>query len=274
MIKRILIGLGGTPYTPVAVERAVTLAQRYEAGLTAVTMVKREQLVSPSGTPGCFHAEAGKAGRPHVTEEKIEESIAAFEASCSTAGIKYTVKLESGNPFDLFISLARYHDIMVFGLRSIFEYRLSDGEPYVTLVRLVSAGVRPIIAVSSEFRSIRKVLIAYSGSMESAKKMKRFIQLRPWPDATLRIVIFERQEDEARQLLYDASEYCRAHGFSVETESNPGSPKDFLLVLATMRQADLIVMGSGARSLLLRRVLGDTIMHIIKNTDRPLFLCQ
>ena len=60
----------------------------------------------------------------------------------------------------------------------------------------------------------------------------------------------------------------------METESNPGPPKDFLLVLETMRQADVIVMGSSARSLLLKRVLGDTAMHIIKNTDRPLFLCQ
>jgi nucleotide-binding universal stress UspA family protein len=274
MIKRILIGLGGTPYTPVAIERAVTLAKRYEATLTAATVVKREHLSNAAETPGCPQAEAMKAKRPHVTEEKIEESVAAFESACLTAGIKYTVKLESGNPFDLFTSLARYHDIMVFGLRSIFEYRISAEDPCATLARLVSAGVRPIIAESSEFHPIRKALIAYSGSMESAKTMKRFIQLRPWPDVRLKIVTFERPEDEARQLLYDASEYCRAHGFSVETESNPGSPKDFLLVLATMRQADLIVMRSSARSLLLKRVLGDTAMHIIKNTDRPLFLCQ
>jgi len=274
MIKRILIALGGTPYTPVAIERAVTLAQRYEASLTAVTIVKREWLASLSGPPGCFQAHAGKAGRPHVTEEKIEESIVAFEAACSAAGIKYTVKLESGNPFGLFTSLARYHDIMVFGLRSVFEYPITAEDPCVTLARLISAGVRPIIAVSSQFRPVRIALIAYSGSMESAKTMKRFIQLRPWPDAKLRIVTFQRSEEKARKLLCDASEYCQAHGFTVERESNPGSPKDFLLVLATLRQADLIVMGSGARSLLLKRVLGDTAMHIIKNSDQPLFLCQ
>jgi len=250
------------------------LAKRYDANVTGVTIVNREHLSTDTETPGCPHAEALKARRPHVTEEKIEENISAFESACSTAGIKYTLKLESGNPFDLFISLARYHDIVVFGLRSIFEYQISGEDPCATLARLVSAGVRPIIAVSSQFRPISKVLIAYSGSMESAKAMKRFVQLRPWPDAKLRIVTFERSEDEARKLLSDASEYCRAHGFTVKTESNPGPAKEFLLVLATMRQADLIVMGSSARSLLLKRVLGDTAMHIIKNTDRPLFLCQ
>lgn len=271
MIKRILIGLGGTPYTPVAVERAVSLAQYHEASVTAVTVVRREQLVSAEN----FQGESGKAMRRHVTEEKIEESIAAFESACQTAGLKYAVKVESGDPFDLFISMARYHDLTVFGLRSIFEHYISHEAPDVTLVRLVSEGVRPLIAVSSEFRPINTALIAYSGSMESAKTMKRFVQLRLWPDVELKIVTFQHSEDKAHQLLYDASEYCRAHGFHVSrAESNPGSPKDFLLPIATYWQADMIVLGNSARSLLVKRILGETALHIIRNADRPLFLCQ
>jgi len=74
---------------------------------------------------------------------------------------------------------------MIFGLRSIFEYDISFEEPKDTLARLISAGVRPIVAVSDKFRPIQKVLIAYSGSMESAKTMKRFVQLRLWPDAKI-----------------------------------------------------------------------------------------
>jgi nucleotide-binding universal stress UspA family protein len=34
MIKRILLGLGGTPYTMVAIQRAVQLAKRFEAEIT------------------------------------------------------------------------------------------------------------------------------------------------------------------------------------------------------------------------------------------------
>jgi hypothetical protein len=47
-----------------------------------------------------------------------------------------------------------------------------------------------VIAVSGKFRPIQKVLIAYSGSMASAKTMKRFVQLRLWPDVQLKIVTF------------------------------------------------------------------------------------
>jgi nucleotide-binding universal stress UspA family protein len=90
----------------------------------------------------------------------------------------------------------------------------------------------------------------------------------------LKIVTFQRSEDKAQQLLYDASEYCRAHGFHVEHESNPGSPKDFLLPIATYWQADMIVLGNSARNLMVKRLIGETALHIIRNADRPLFLCQ
>jgi nucleotide-binding universal stress UspA family protein len=278
MIKRILVGLGGTPYTTVAIQRAVQLAKRFDAEITGVTVLDLDRLTKvglarEETIPAAMH-------RVVVTRDRIEEAISAFESACAAEGIKCQVKQEKkGASFDLMISLARYHDLMIFGLRSIFEYNvsivdLSIEEPKDTLARLIAAGVRPIIAVSDTFRSIQKVVIAYSGSMESAKTMKRFVQLRLWPDAKLKIVTFQSSEEKAQQLLYDASEYCRAHGYSVVSESNPGSPKDFLLPIATYWQADMIVLGNSARNLLVKRVLGETALHIIRNADRPLFLCQ
>jgi hypothetical protein len=62
------------------------------------------------------------------------------------------------------IAHSRYNDVTIFGLKSLFDYGFTT-EPRDTLIRLVSQGVRPIVAVSPEFRNIRKVLIAYSGSM-------------------------------------------------------------------------------------------------------------
>ncbi len=282
MIKRILLGLGGTPYTTVAIQRAVGLAKRFEAEITGVTVVDIERLPRGGMVPKGALDAAGKtdAQRVHVTKESIEDAISDFESACAAEGIKYRVKQErQQSPFDLMISLARYHDLMIFGLRSIFEYNvsavdLSIEEPRDTLARLIAAGVRPIIAVSSEFRPIRKAMIAYSGSMESAKTMKRFVQLRLWDDVKLKVVNFQSSEEKAQRLLFDASEYCLAHGFHVEHEWNPGSPKDFLLPMATLWQADMIVLGNSARTLLLKRLIGETALHIIRNADRPLFLCQ
>jgi len=44
MIKRILLGLGGTPFTDVAIERAPKLAKVHNAMITGVTVVDTKQL--------------------------------------------------------------------------------------------------------------------------------------------------------------------------------------------------------------------------------------
>jgi nucleotide-binding universal stress UspA family protein len=277
MIKRILLGLGGTPYTTVAIKRAVELAKRFDAEITGVTTVDVKSRTNIGLVPkGVLHtAERIAAQRVRMTIKMIRKAISEFESVCTAEGIKYHVKQEKREaPFDLMVSLARYHDLMIFGLRSIFEYDISFDEPKDTLARLISSGVRPIMAVSDKFRPIRKVLIAYSGSMESAKTMKRFIQLSLWDDMKVKIVTFQGSEDKAQQLLVDASEYCIAHGFYVEHEWNPGSPKDLLLPMAQEWQADIIVLGNSARNLLVKRLKGETALNIIRNADRPLFLCQ
>jgi len=221
MIKRILVGLGGTPYTTVAIERAVKLAKQCDAEITGVTVVNFERIATVGLVPkGVLNTARELAKeRVRVTRDAVEDAIGALESACTAEGIKYRVKREEReDPFDLMISLARYHDLMIFGLRSIFEYDISFEDSQDTLARLIAAGVRPIIAVSERFRPIQKVMIAYSGSMEPAK--------------------------------------------------------DFILPMATLWQADMIVLGNSSGGLLLKRLIGETALHIIRNADRPLFLSQ
>ena len=199
--------------------------------------------------------------------------MAEFQRTCGEANLVHQVHQEVGDPFDAFIDRARYHDLMIFGLRGIFEYDVVP-DPPETLARLVQSGVRPLLAVPDAYRPIRRVLICYSGSMESAKTMKRLIQLRPWPDAALRIVTFDKPHAEAQELLADAAAYCRAHGWEPSTECVPESPRHHLLPYARAWDADLLVVGNSARSLLLRRVFGETALEVMHHADRPLFLAQ
>lgn len=273
MIRRILVGLGGTPFTPVAIQRAVMLARSQGAEVTGVTIVDPGKLgrVAPT-TPG--EGDSGDRRRSRVTEEQIERAEAMLQAECLASGVTCRLHREIADPFSSMVALARYHDIVIVGLRSIFEHDLLCPDPEDQLLRLVMSGVRPVIAVSSEFRSINRVLIGYSGTMESAKAMKRFVQLRLWPDARLKIMTFNPSESDAERLAADARDYCRAHGFAVDWETNPGDPGALLLASAALWQADMIVMGNSLRSVLMRRVLGDTALEAIRRSPVPLFLCS
>lgn len=275
-IKRIVVGPAGTTYTPVAITRAVTLAQTHDAEVTGVTVLdaRRVRGLAWMAPPSRKDVDANRDRRVAITDDRLTRSIHDFEAVCQAEQVKYRVVQESGDAFTKLIELARYHDLMVFGLRSVLEYDFLCPDPQALLMRLVGAGVRPLIAVSREFRQIHHVLIAYSGTMESAKAMKRFAQLGLRPSARLKILTFGVTDDEGRQLTADAADYCQAHGYTVDRRSNPGEARHLLLAAAALWQADLIVMGNSARSVLLRHVLGDTLQDVLHRVDIPLFLAQ
>ena len=275
MIKRILLGIGGTPFTSEAISRAVELASLHEAKITAVTVVDPNRICKLGPVPpgASFYAKKMCDKRMEVTNNKLLTAISTLEKSCEQSKVAYEIAWETGNPFELMIEYARYHDLTVFGLRSIFEYQLVD-EPEKATLQLISKGVRPILAVSNNFRSIRKVMIAYSGSMESAKAMRRFVQFKLWSDASLNIVHFGDGSSGVNSLLNDAAAYCRDHGYTVNTQMIPGKAGERLLSVAQEMNTDLIVMGNSIRSIWLRKMIGDTVLKTLTRADLPLFLSQ
>ncbi len=275
MIKRILLGIGGTPFTDVGINQAVEIASRQDARITAVTAVDPNNIckLGPVPAGAGIYAKRMCEKRLEVTKDQIGAAVATLEKICTQSGVRYDVQWETGDPFELMISHSRYHDLTVFGLRSLFDYQLVEN-PEQDLLRLLAQGVRPILAVSSQYRPIHRVMVAYSGSMESAKAMRRFVQGGLWPDAALEIVHFSETPDDSNLLLKDAAAYCQDHGFTVNTRMLLGRPHDLLLSSAQEIEADMIVMGNSIRSIWLRKVLGDTVLNTLTQADRPLFLSQ
>ncbi len=275
MIKRILVGLGGTPFTAVAVKRAVELSLAHQAHLTGVTVVDVDRLknVGPVPLGAGAYAQRLAQRRIAVTRDRVQDAVASFKRACEDAEVSFSIETEKGDPFDLLIAHARYHDLTLFGLKSLFDYGIIE-EPEDALIRLVSQGVRPILAVSPQYRTIRRALVAYSGSMESAKAMRRFVQMRLWPDVALEIVHFSEGDEQGLDLLEDAADYCRAHGYVPQTRCIKKSADDGILVQAEASKADIIVMGNSVRSLMSRQILGSTVLTTIRQAACPLFLAQ
>ncbi len=273
MIKRVLVGLGGTTYTPSAIRYAIELCASHGAEATGVTVIDTERLMhvgpAPIGSSGAV--EELVEHRMAVTRQHVKEAVAQFELACQEAGIPHEVDSEVGDPFELMAALSRFHDVTVFGLHSVFNGGYGIEAPDA-LERLIGQGVRPIVAVAEAYRPIRRVLVALSGSIESAKTLKGFVRTRIWPEADLKVITCDKKSDAARDLLGQAARYCRAHGFLVETEHLVGPPRETILAHAEQCGADLIVLGSSVRSYLIRKIFGETACHVIEHADRPLFL--
>lgn len=275
MIKRILVGLGNLAYAHSATAKAIQLARAHDAQLTGVTLFDVGRLDHTGPTP----IGAGQLAK-ELRENRLDEAsgvIAAaevhFAMACEKAGVAYQMRREEGDPLSALVSLTRYHDLIVCGLKSLFEHGVVE-DPPDELAILVREGVHPLLAVTDEDHPIKRVMICYSGSMESAKTMRRFLQLRLWEDLQLKIVTFGQKKPQPEKLLADAAEYCRAHGFELETEHVIDPPNAAILPYADSWEADLIVLGNSAKRMLLRRLLGETALHVMRNAEIPLFLAQ
>jgi nucleotide-binding universal stress UspA family protein len=276
MLKRILVGLGGTPFTTVSTHCATALASLHQAQTTGVTVLDISKLgkVGPVPAGGGFYAQRMRDRQKNVTQEGIETAIAAFKESCSNQQVACRrIEYEQGDPFTAMIAEARYNDLTIFGLRSIFDYGFTR-DPDKAIIKLVTQGVRPILAVAEEYRPVKKALLAYSGSMESAKAIRHFLHLKPWPDVTLHIVHFREGADPEPFLLENMADFCQAHGFRVQTDLLEGQARSDLLPFAHQIDADLIVMGNSVHKTLVKHLLGDTVLETIKSADLPLFLSQ
>ena len=276
MIKRILVGLGGTPFTKVATQAATELARMHQAQTTGVTVVDARKLakVGPVPLGAGFYAQRMRETKQQVTQKGIEAAIETFKKHCADQQvICRRIMHEEGDPFSAMISEARYSDLTIFGLRSIFDYGFTE-DPDQAIIKLVSQGVRPILAVADNYRPIKKALIAYSGSMESAKAIRHFLHLKPWPDVRLHLVHFNERSAKEPFLLKDADDFCQAHGFETQTDLVEGQARTGLLTFARKVDADLIVMGNSMQHTLVRQLRGDTVLEIIQAADRPIFLSQ
>lgn len=275
MIKRILVGLGAESTGGATIQCALALAQRHQARLTAATIVDVDRLGRVGAMPLGGSGAAQELREHRLAEAHLasEHLIAEFKAACTAAGVDHIVHQDDGHPIELMIAYARYHDLVVCSLQGLFSHGVVD-EPHDEFIQLVTSGVRPIVVVPAEFRPVQRVLLTYSGSIESAKAIKRFVQLLPWAPAALRVVTFQRPPEEAATMLEEVTDYCRVHGLTVEVDAPADSPREHLLPYAAKWNADLIVMGGSVRRLLLRKLMGDTVLHALQHADRTLFLCQ
>jgi len=279
MLKRILLGLGDKEHSEAKIRLALDLAAAHGAKIRGVTVLDVDRLnyVGPVPMGGSGAAEELREHRLRVAAEKLSEVAEYFEQACRDAGVEFELHREEGEPQAILTEHAKFQDLMLFGLTGVFDYGLITDRaehPIDMLIRFIQAGVRPILAVNDTYRKIERVLIAYSGSVESARTVKQFIRMQALPNPVIRVVTFDTDDEAGARRLRDVEGYCADYGVEVETKFIHGPPKGHILEEADAFNADAIVMGNSAKRLLSRKIFGETALYCLQHADRPVFLNQ
>ena len=271
MYKRILVALSGSDYTPASIETAVHLAQRHDAQITGVTIIDPKR-GDPrgAGIGGSSTAHAASEDIRERTQHNEAEAVDMFVDACAKSDVAYSVDRSSGDILDKMERLRYFHDLLIVGLRGLFEYGVFR-DPHDEVSRLLHRGIRPLLATAKEYKPVKRVLIAYHGSRAGASTIERFAMLNAFDVEHVKILTVRKDVERAQEDLAPAVDYLEAWGYTVETEIKDGSPAPTLLEESEAWKADLLVMGSSGRFSIRQLLLGNTISQCLRDTTVPIF---
>jgi nucleotide-binding universal stress UspA family protein len=272
MLKRLLVQFTDRASVQSIIRHAVEISEAHEASVTAQAVLDPASLeVGPVPLGAGDSARELLEHRTKTTRDLLNEACDAFRQACESRRLTFDIVHEQGNAWEMLADRARYHDLTITGQRNVLHHGVLP-ESDVELLHVVRSGVRPIMAVPPEYREIQRVMICYSDSAESAQTMKRFIQFNLFPQAQVRMITLDYHESVAAHMLESAASYCATHKRKVEIDHVAGRPQDQVLAYAEGWNADLIVLGSSARSYWARKIFGETTQRVLEEATCAMFL--
>ncbi len=277
MIKTILVGIDGSEHARTAVQSALWLADRLHGCVVALHVV---DIVSIEGS--FFHDISGSLGfEPYldfstkmrgVLQERGRALLDAFAAEAAQRGVRADTVLGMGIVANEIAERARTADLVIIGRRGLNE-RFSTGLLGGTAESVTRKCPKPVLIVPIEFRECRQPLLAYDGSPRAASAMQQAAEFCATLGLPLTVLTVNRDEEQGRRTLNEATEYLRPYAVSAEFElQQTGNAPERIANFIRERNHDLLFIGAYGHSRIIEMVLGSTTEYVLRNADCPVFL--
>ncbi|NOX59008.1 MAG: universal stress protein, partial [Planctomycetes bacterium] len=179
MSRRIVVGLDGGEYSENATRVGCVAADAFDGVLVGVAVVDEAGIDASSrgaGIGSSHYAKNVREQRLTDAEARTDRLLNDFEETCKKADIHCELAHHHGVPFQAIIDEGRYADLIVIGTRTNFHVDTQEGYGD-TLERLLDSGVCPVLAVPKDANLPQKAVIAYDGSVQSARAMRAYVRL-------------------------------------------------------------------------------------------------
>jgi nucleotide-binding universal stress UspA family protein len=282
MIKRILIPLDPSPFTESALKIGTTMAKMNQAELTGLVVLDIpgiEKSIGPVPLGGLHYAEKIEKAKLKEAEERIQQLQEKFKNICEKEGVSYRLAEQQGSPSERIIQESIFYDAILIGMRTFFHFETQDS-PGDSLEKILDETITPVYAVPEKLdlpnvplEKIR-VLIAFDGSLPSARALQRFAQLAPVDIFEVQLLISEEDEEKAKYYLNEAEAYLKLHNVNdIEKEWIKGNIKD-AIDQKYLDWAHVIVVGAHSKSGLFKFMVGSLTQHLIKMAKKPILIGQ
>ena len=284
MLKRILVPLDPSLYSDAAIDVACFIAKKRDAELTGLVILDIPGIEKSIGAMpvGAIHyAEVLEMSKKKEAEKRIRQLIEKFKKKCSEKDVQHKESNYQGSPSERIIMESVYYDAIIVGMRTFFDFETEE-ESFKghSVEKILGETVTPIYAIpkehpfSSDPDRNYKILIAYDGSMLSARALQRFAQLALPELMHVTIITSQDEKSTAEYLLDHAQAYLLSHGFKgvkkVWTKDKIVDTVDKEYV----DQTDLFVVGAHSKKGLFDFMIGSLTKHLLSIEKKPVIIGQ
>ncbi len=219
-----------------------------------------------------------QGGRRDAEKEETEKAllvIESWETRCRRAKIEVTSSIAPGYPGEEILRRQRVADLVCMENPSVRVKRRHLRRANLMLARVTRLAARPIVFISSEYRQIRRILIAYDGSVEATKAIKVVTEIGGTrPKFSITLLTVSSDAGKAREIMAEGEEYLKPYGMKVETVTSSGKQGKTILEVARKMDANLIVMGAFGSNRLKDLIFGSTTEFLLSSSEIPLLVCH
>lgn len=276
MIKSILVPTDGSPNSKIALAYGLYCAELFHAEITGLTVVDIRALEGPflsdiSGSLGFSPYQNYLPKFQEILEQRCDIFLDEFKQQCSEKNVVPKLKKQTGIISNIIAEEAKRVDLVIIPQRGEHE-KWSTGLLGSTTESVIRKSPRPVLVTPNEFRTFKRVLIAYDGGIESNKALKTVCELFPEKQTELTVVFVTNDADRSKELNAEVEEFVGPYKITVDRIWLKGDAGREILNYAESNPIDLIAMGAFSHSRIHELILGGTTAYIIRRSTIPILL--
>lgn len=252
LFSRILVALSGDQASFQALEQALYFADREQANLLGLHVVKDRSLLEQPET---------LAIQNHFDNLRREADVRG----------KFAIEVGSVTP--TICERARWSDLVVVHLahppRPQGIQMLAPG-----FHRLIQCCPRPMLVVPRSVESIDNLLLAYDGSSRANEALFIAAYLADKWKLPMTVLIVLDEELFPKKAVARARWYLHTHNVLGDIHFRYGEAAKMIIDTAENGNFSLIIMGGYSHSPVLESVIGSTLNTVLQSAKRPILICR
>jgi len=276
MIRSILLALADTPGDDSAKNYAFWLAKKegshiHGLAVADITVFEVPMIGSPDGfMPSVVpHSFRESQSLMHEMNSKCRERLDRFADQCNARGISCSTETKPGIPSDTISSSGIAHDIIIVS-RNGYNPNADTKETIDSFVSpVIRNSVRPVLVAGTAFHEendIRNILVAYDGSLHSARALLVAAELASRPGTHCTLVTIVPTEDAGLEIIAPAEAFLEHHGVATEKRVELSTkPSSVISSLVASGNVDLLIMGAYGHSPIREVLFGSTTERILSH---------